>query len=286
MKFTALDVETANPDMSSICQIGIAQFENGVVTDTWSSLVNPNDYFDDMNIYIHGITEKDVRKSPDFKQISSEINRRIEGQVVAIHTMFDRTAITRAALKHGTALSDCSWLNTACVARRTWPDVARKGYGLGSLAIKLGIEFNHHDALEDARAAGMILVLAMAETGLDLNAWLERVRQRIDLTKRHTTSYAHEGNPEGPLFGEVVAFTGALSIPRHEAAELAAKMGCKTGSGVTEHTTLLILGDQDIRKLGNYTKSSKHRKTEELIKAGKRIRIISEIDFLSMTATH
>ncbi len=29
MRFNALDVETANPDMSSICQIGIVHFEDG-----------------------------------------------------------------------------------------------------------------------------------------------------------------------------------------------------------------------------------------------------------------
>ncbi|NLT44740.1 MAG: transposase, partial [Thermotogaceae bacterium] len=28
MEFTVIDVETANPDMSSICQIGIAKYED------------------------------------------------------------------------------------------------------------------------------------------------------------------------------------------------------------------------------------------------------------------
>lgn len=71
MKFVALDVETANPDMASICQIGIVHFEDGKVVDSWSSLVNPKDYFDDMNVSIHGIEERDVRDAPDFKQASS-----------------------------------------------------------------------------------------------------------------------------------------------------------------------------------------------------------------------
>ena len=37
MRFIALDVETANPDMSSICQIGIVHFEDGKPVETWSS---------------------------------------------------------------------------------------------------------------------------------------------------------------------------------------------------------------------------------------------------------
>lgn len=282
MRFIALDVETANPDMSSICQIGIVHFEDGKPVETWSSLVDPQDYFDGMNVSIHGINEEDVRGAPIFKQISAEINRRVGGQVVAIHTAFDRSAITQAASRHGTMPPECYWLNTASVARRAWPEVAQRGYGLAPLAVKLGIEFEHHDAAEDARAAGMILVRAMTEMGLDLAGWLDRVKRPINPS--HSGSVAQDGNPEGSLYGEVVAFTGALVIPRHEAADLAAHAGCETTDNVTKHTTLLIVGDQDIRMLNGHEKSNKHRKAEELIAKGKPIRILTESDFLSMVA--
>lgn len=282
MRFIALDVETANPDMSSICQIGIVDFEDGEPAETWSSLVDPQDYFDDMNVHIHGIEKKDVRGAPIFKQISAEINRRIGGQVVAIHTFFDRSAITQAALRHGTAPPECIWINTASIARRAWPEVAQRGYGLAPLAEKLGIEFEHHNAAEDARAAGMILIRAMTEMGLDLDGVMDRVKRPINLSS--VASVAQDGNPEGPLYGEVMAFTGALNISRHEAADLAARAGCGTTDGVTKHTTLLIVGDQDIRKLNGQEKSHKHRKAEELIAKGQPIRILTETDFLSMVA--
>lgn len=282
MRFTALDVETANPDMSSICQIGIVQFEDGNPGETWSSLIDPQDYFDDVNVSIHGIEKEDVRGAPIFKQISAELNRRIGGRVVAIHTAFDRNAIHQAASRHGTIPPECFWLNTASVARRAWPEVAQRGYGLAPLAMKLGIEFKHHDAAEDARAAGMILVRAMSEMGLDLAGLMDRVKRPINPS--HCGSVAQDGNPEGSLYGEVVAFTGALIIPRHEAADLAARAGCETTDGVTKHTTLLVVGDQDIRMLNGQEKSNKHRKAEELIAKGKPIRILTETDFLSMVA--
>ena len=38
MNFLALDVETANADYSSICQIGIAEFENGKVQNPYPNL--------------------------------------------------------------------------------------------------------------------------------------------------------------------------------------------------------------------------------------------------------
>ena len=282
MKFIALDVETANPDMSSICQIGIVHFENGQPVETWSSLVDPQDYFDPMNVSIHKIEKEHVRGAPTFKDISAEINRRILGQVVAIHTAFDRNAITQAASRHSTPSPECVWLNTAAVARRTWPEVAQRGYGLAPLALKLGIEFGHHDAAEDARAAGMILARALTEMGLDLDGCIDRVKRPINLNQ--ISSVAQSGNPEGPLYGEVVAFTGALIIPRHEAAALAARAGCETTDGVTKNTTLLVVGDQDIRQLNGHEKSNKHRKAEELIAKGKPIRILTETDFIAMVA--
>jgi DNA polymerase-3 subunit epsilon len=276
MKFIALDVETANPDMSSICQIGIVHFEDGNPVETWSSLVDPQDYFDEVNISIHGIEEDDVRGAPNYKQLSAEINRRIEGQVVAIHTAFDRNAITQAASRHGAQPPECYWLNTASVARRAWPEVAQRGYGLAPLSVKLGIEFKHHDAAEDARVAGIILAKAMCETGLDLVGWMNRVKRPIG------GNLAQEGNPDGPLYGEVIAFTGALIMPRREAADLAARAGCEITDGVTKHTTLLVVGDQDIRLLNGQEKSNKHRKAEELIEKGRAIRILTETDFLSI----
>lgn len=43
--------------------------------------------------------------------------------------------------------------------------------------------------------------------------------------------------------------------------------------------TLLVVGNQDVRKLAGQERSSKHRKAEELINGGQKIRIISESDF-------
>ncbi len=278
MRFAALDVETANPDLSSICQIGIVQFEHGQPVESWSSLVDPGDFFDAMNVSIHGIDEGDVRGAPDFKTVSSELSRRIAGQVVAIHTAFDRNAVTQASTRHAVSPPDCVWLNTANVARRAWPEVAQRGYGLAALAIKFGIEFEHHNAVEDARAAGLILVRAISESGIDLDAWLERVNRPI----KPVAGIALAGNPEGLLFGEIVVFTGALSIPRREAARMAGVSGCETAEGVTKHTTLLVVGDQDIRLLNGREKSIKHRKAEELMAKGAPIRILTESDFISM----
>ena len=114
-----------------------------------------------------------------------------------------------------------------------------------------------------------------------MDAWLTRVRQPIDLqlSAGGSARVTREGNPDGELCGEVIVFTGALTIPRREAADIAASMGCDVDAGVTKRTTLLVVGDQDVQRLAGHEKSSKHRKAEQLIQAGQPIRILRETDF-------
>jgi DNA polymerase-3 subunit epsilon len=144
------------------------------------------------------------------------------------------------------------------------------------VSASIGYNFQHHDALEDAKAAGNILVAAITQTGLDLDAWLTRVRQPINLDLLRTD---REGNPDGALSGEVIVFTGALTMLRREAADIAASIGCDVDDGVTKRTTLLVVGDQDVWRLAGHEKSTKHRKAEKLILAGQPIRILRETDF-------
>jgi DNA polymerase-3 subunit epsilon len=85
MRFAALDVETANADMASICSIGVATFDSGQLVDEWHSLVDPRDYFDDVNVSIHGITERDVAGAPDYAALSRDLAARLSGAVVVTH---------------------------------------------------------------------------------------------------------------------------------------------------------------------------------------------------------
>jgi len=280
MDFISIDVETANADLSSICQIGVVKFVGGVIVGKWGTLVNPEDEFDPMNIYIHGITEENVKDAPILIQIESRVRQILTGNIVACHTPFDKAAISRAYQRYGLPLIECTWLDTARVSRRAWTQFAYQGYSLANVAEELGIEFEHHDALEDARAAGEILVKAIKDTNISLQDWLTRVNQPIFGISSYKIT--REGISDGPLAGEVVVFTGALSIPRREAADMAASIGCDVRDGVAKETTLLVLGDQDLRRLAGYEKSSKHRKAEELIERGQQIRFLGERDFLKI----
>lgn len=282
MRFIAVDLETANPRMSSICQIGVVAFENGKEIGAEVRLVDPRDYFDPYNVAIHGITEDDVAGAPHFSELHGWLCQQTSGQIVACHTHFDRVALAQACGQHRLEPLPCNWLNTAQVARRAWSDVAHAGYGLSKLARRFGIEFQHHDALHDARTAGLILIKAIEETGFDLAQWIERCRKGINPASG--TPIRREGDGDGPLVGESIVFTGALEMPRRDAADKAHEAGAAVEPGVTKHTTMLVVGDQDIDKLAGHEKSGKHRKAEQLIAKGQPIRIVGEADFMSLCA--
>lgn len=278
MDFVSIDVETANADIASICQIGLVTVRAGEIADRWSTLVNPEDFFDDINVEIHGIDEDCVADAPKFPDIFDEFSGRTARAVVISHTSFDRAAVAGAVERYGLPDVRFTWLDSARIARRAWPDrYSRRGYGLANIAADLGIEFRHHDALEDARAAAEIVLRASELAGFGIEDWLRRVQQPIG--SEGFAAIRREGKPEGPLYGHVLDFTGALELPRRKAADLAAAAGCQVDSGVTNHTTLLVVGDQDARKLAGHEKSAKHRKAEALIGKGQSIRILRETDF-------
>ncbi len=283
MRFISIDVETANADLASICQIGVVSFQDKKVVETWESLINPEDEFDDVNISIHGITEEKIARAPIFPNIFENLYSRLEEQIVVSHMPFDRIALARVMEKYDLPILNCTWLDSARVARRTWKQFAYSGYRLSNLAEELEIKFHHHDALEDARTAGEILIKAINETGLEISEWLERVKKPIFDEASYSKRVKRDGNPEGYLFGEIVVFTGALSMSRKEAADMAAQTGCQVNPSVTESTTILVVGNQDIKKLGGKEKSSKHRKAEILIGKGHNLRILTENDFMKFT---
>ncbi len=175
MDFVVIDVETANGRLSSICQVGIASFRRGELAETWESLIDPEDDFSPFNISIHGINASQVRGAPTWEEVFPQVISRLRGKITVSHTPFDRLALARACERYALKGCACRWLDSARVVRTAWPRFSRSGYGLSSIAAHLGIEYQAHDALEDARCAGLVLLRAVRETGLSPEQWLARV---------------------------------------------------------------------------------------------------------------
>ena len=289
--FIALDVETANADFASICAIGLVHFRGNEVFKSLTILIDPEDEFSAANVQIHGIRPDDVVGKPTMAKVLPVISASLQDSAIVHHSPFDRTALAQAAVKYGTGGLPCIWLDSCQVAKQTWESFREDGgYGLANLARAFGILFRHHDAAEDARAAGVLLLRAVHDGGASLqdlvdefgyestvNSAPRRMRPPI-----YTGKVAQQGSWDGPLAGETIVFTGSLQIPRAVAAQEASAAGCNVADSVTKKTTILVVGDQDLRLTKGQERSSKQRKAEAMVEAGAAIRIVGERDFISM----
>lgn len=157
--FVAVDVETAAPISGAICQIGMAFYQDGELERCRSFLIRPKTAFTHRFVQVHGIRQEDVRCAPVWRDIYPEIARELHGRTIVSHTVYDRQQIFAACCRSGsTMFSYGRWVDTCNVARLAWPGLP--SYTLIALARHLGVMYTPHQAVEDARAAGAVLLLA------------------------------------------------------------------------------------------------------------------------------
>ncbi len=268
--FVVVDVETACARVSSICQIGIVGFRQGREVFAYETLVDPCDEFSTFNIRIHGISPEHVAGKPCFGDIHSVVAGHLTGRVTVAHSGFDKGALAAACRIGQLAAIETTWLDSVRVAKRAWPQLS--SHRLNVLSRHLGIRHRHHDALSDARAAGLVIVRAIEETGIDLEGWMARPGK---------AGKAPAAATDGPLKGQRIAILGE---PRDGTlAQFLAGAGARIVSSVGTTTTILAISAR--QSYGRWvTADAQYRKAEELRGAGARIEIVTEADLRARIA--
>ncbi|ARU46440.1 exonuclease domain-containing protein [Corynebacterium silvaticum] len=164
LDFAAVDVETANDDWGSICQIGVVTVKDGVITDKREWLCQPPtpiNHFAPANIAIHGIRPDDVATAQPFSECFAEMLSFTGDLPLAAHNaQFDMTAFFRAAQADNVALPTVSFGCSLALSRAA--DLGTPNHKLPTVAKHLNVDLtNHHNATADAAAcAGIIIKLA------------------------------------------------------------------------------------------------------------------------------
>ena len=158
LNFAAIDVETANPNRESVCQVGIAVVKSGKIVEVWSELVNPQAEFYFWNVRVHGIDAHHVLNAPTFGKVYPEIVQRTAGAPIVSHSPFDKSAVSQACARHRLPMLTNGWKDSIEIAKRAWP--RRQSYSLPIIAKSLGIDYDEHDAGEDAEAAAKLVLRA------------------------------------------------------------------------------------------------------------------------------
>lgn len=260
--YIVLDLETANKNRDSICQIGITYIVDQTVRSIKTVNINPECSFDQYNSNLHGITERAVEGCRSFKEIYPILHRILSLGAVFHHGKFDPQAIKQSCSRYSLPDINANWRNSIDFLKHYWPNET-SSYGLDELCKAHEIEFKHHNSGEDSFAAAQLLNLAVHNR--QLNIPKEFKPKKID----------------GPFLGQTILFSGDMNKSALE--EKAKSVGFEVVKSVTQKTDYLCLGATDQRTIdsGN-SKSGKHKKAEQLKASGHHIMIISEAEFLNL----
>ncbi|MDP6481820.1 MAG: exonuclease domain-containing protein [Acidimicrobiales bacterium] len=313
--FAAIDFETATSNRDSACALGVMVVEeDGTREGHWNGEAQswlirpPGNVYDAFNTSIHGITPAMTENSPTFAEVWLEAEGVIGDRTLVAHnTAFDMYVLQHSAAQSRCSIQGAKFACTYRLAKDTWP--SRWSYRLNDLAEDFGIELEHHDAMSDAAAAGQIVVHLCNHHGLSsVEEVADSLGYRLGYVSSETYSpfsnakpsdrstYSKKPNlatleavsddfdPEHPLFGKVVAFTGTLeALTRAEAGQAAVDRGATAVNGVSKKVDYLIVGRTDFDRVRDGA-SSKLRKAVELAEAGHGLEIIDEVVFQQMVA--
>ena len=159
MKLCGLDFETANSCNGSICAVGAALLENGVVLERREYLVKPHKTVDYMSKFcrdVHGITYEDLRESPEFSEVWQSVKLLlISADCVVIHNApFDLRHLHNVLSLYNLPSVSFDYVCSLKLCRYHFPELPY--HSLADMAEKFGITFQHHDALEDAETCAKI----------------------------------------------------------------------------------------------------------------------------------
>ena len=165
-RFIALDVETAGKTIGGICQIGLCFVSETGAVQTYSVLVDPEEPFEPFNTELHGISADTVAGADAFPTVYNALFDLLNTHSLVQHSTFDEKALTAACARYDLPMLTSHWTNSVTVARQAWPELkGAGGHGLANLKKHLGLNFHHHDAGEDARAAAIVVLKAEQRLG-------------------------------------------------------------------------------------------------------------------------
>ncbi|AKS13705.1 exonuclease domain-containing protein [Corynebacterium pseudotuberculosis] len=161
LDFAAVDVETANDDWGSICQIGVVKVKDGVITDKCEWLCQPPaaiNHFAPANIAIHGIRPNDVKTAQPFSECFAEMLSFVGKLPLAAHNaQFDMTAFFRAAQAENLVFPTVAFGCSLALSRAA--NLGTPNHKLPTVAKHLNVGLtNHHNATADAAACAEIII--------------------------------------------------------------------------------------------------------------------------------
>ena len=163
-----VDIETTGGSYrnSRILEVAAIRYENGQVTDEFSTLINPETYIPASITSLTGIRTQDIVDAPVFADIAERFNEIMSGAVFVAHNVrFDYSFIKNEFAMIGTTFHP-RLLCTVRLSRYLY--AFEKGHSLAALIARYDIPFSsRHRALDDAQAILYFSHMAFEEHGAE-----------------------------------------------------------------------------------------------------------------------
>ena len=156
-RYVAFDVETPNRFNDRMSAIGICVVEDGAVTDSFFSYVNPETHFDAFNTQLTGIDADTVAGAPAFPELWKTIEPILSSGILAAHNaVFDLGVLRHCLQDYGIRWKpSAKYCCTVQIGRRLLPGMR---HNLNVLCEHYGIALDHHQAASDSRACAELLL--------------------------------------------------------------------------------------------------------------------------------
>ncbi|NCC64485.1 MAG: DNA polymerase III [Spirochaetia bacterium] len=158
MNYVALDFETANAYAGGACSVALVRFdEEGTLLDSYYSLIRPkHPYFDPGMSAVHKLKDEDCLASDEFDQIWPKMRDFIGKDLLVAHNAsFDIGVLKGCFEVYDLEAREMSYLCTLTIARKLWPKM--HSYKLAYLVDYFGMEYQAHNALDDATMCGKMM---------------------------------------------------------------------------------------------------------------------------------
>lgn len=186
--FVVFDLETTGTKTppSRITEIGAYRIRNGVVTDEFQSLINPEMPIPEFITQLTGISDEMVAAAPRFCDVAHEVLEFVGDSVLVAHnSAFDMRFLNHeiSRVYAGYRLAN-PCLCTVKLSRRLLPDI--ENHKLKTLASHYSIDLvNHHRAAADAHATAHIFVNLLGKLSDSGVSDLASVRTMSSRNYRH-----------------------------------------------------------------------------------------------------
>ena len=161
----AFDVETPNCCGNAICSIGITEIIQGKAAESREIRINPDTYFDNFCISVHGITPDMVSGAPEFYEVWPEINQAFGQRLVLAHNArFDLGVLKKVMFRYGLYRENIIYCDTLAMARRYLKNKVGNNK-LGTLCDYYKIDLDPHRAGSDSAGCAGIYLKMLKEYG-------------------------------------------------------------------------------------------------------------------------